>query len=215
MHPRIRTGVLIVAMVIVACGDDDTPAPPDSPGDAGDAAPTAGSLAPPPNERDAASTKDEDAGMTPDAGAVGLADAAMPPEGPDCSDGEMPCDGECITEIAPTLTDIHARIVERGCALSASCHTGVRPKEGLDLTTPEGMLEFVGKRSAQQPSLSVIEPGEPDRSYLIHKLRGEDIAASSSTGAAATRMPPPPTDPLCEAKIRILEAWIAAGARDD
>jgi hypothetical protein len=47
---------------------------------------------------------------------------------------------------------------------------------------------------------------------MIDKLRDRGIAAKASTGKPATVMPPPPGTTLCEAKIRQLEAWIAAGA---
>ena len=171
---------------------------------------------PPASGKDAGPDPDEDSGA-PSAGDVDAsADASdsVPPP-PECDEGDMPCGQECIPEIPPTLGWIHLRILSRSCALSASCHTGAAPKEGFDMSTVESTLEAVGRASAQMPTRSIIEAGKPEDSYILNKLRGMGIADKSSTGVAATQMPPPPSVPLCDAKIALIEEWIANGAQND
>ena len=208
----------VLATLALACGDGDAVVADAAVHDAQTADAGRDASAP-------SSTKDaepigedeDDAGRASIDGPAGSTDAGTDAGPPPlkCSDGEMPCDDDCIDEIAPTLEQVHQRIFARSCALSTSCHTGSAAKEGLDLGTVESTLTFVGQESAQQPSLSIIEAGQPGESYLVKKLRGTDIAEKSSTGAAATQMPPPPSRPLCDAKIDVIEAWIAAGAKND
>jgi hypothetical protein len=69
--------------------------------------------------------------------------------------------------------------------------------------------------SKQQPTRKLIDPGHPELSYMLDKLRDMNIAAKASTGKPATRMPPPPSTPLCDPKIAAIEAWIKAGAKRD
>lgn len=158
------------------------------------------------NQQDAQVTDAQVDATIEDAGAD-----AMPP-GLICDDGEMPCDGSCVTAVEPTLDSIESRIFSKSCALSASCHTGISPKEGLDLTTADSAFAYVDQPATQMPSAKIFDTAAPADSYLLRKLRGTNIASMSSTGSATTQMPPPPTAPLCEEKIAVIEEWIAAGA---
>ena len=56
----------------------------------------------------------------------------------------------------------------------------------------------------------LIKPGDAANSYLVNKMRGENMSPVSSTGKAAGIMPP--NNPLCEPKIKAVEDWINAGA---
>jgi hypothetical protein len=57
-----------------------------------------------------------------------------------------------------------------------------------------------------------VEPGRPEKSYLVNKLRG----TQSSVGGLAERMPPPTAgEPLTEEEILSIEAWISSGAPND
>lgn len=157
-------------------------------------------------------TAQADAGADPNTAPTHDAGSDAGHTRPKCASGQMPCNGRCVTVIAPTLDDIHARIIAGTCALASSCHTGVSPKEGLDLTSADSMFRYVGMASKQFPTLSIIEAGNPHNSYLIHKLRGMGLAATASSGVPATQMPPPPTTPLCDERIQVIETWIRNGA---
>jgi hypothetical protein len=65
----------------------------------------------------------------------------------------------------------------------------------------------VGASSRLKPGAVLVVPGDPENSYLVHKLEGRaDIA-----GLRMPRIGPPLTD----GQIQIIEAWIAQGARND
>jgi hypothetical protein len=92
------------------------------------------------------------------------------------------------------------------CALSASCHGGPTPKEGLDLTA-SAWARIVDRPSAQVPGRKLIEPGDPGASYLYEKV-------SQPMPTRGARMPY--TSPPLEAPaLAALREWIRNGARND
>lgn len=79
------------------------------------------------------------------------------------------------------------------------CHGGVKQKAGLSLVTREQAM------APTASGFSVIQPGTPDRSYLIERV--EDSNDDS-------RMPPPEHGRrLSEDEVQILKQWIADGAQ--
>jgi mono/diheme cytochrome c family protein len=79
------------------------------------------------------------------------------------------------------------------------CHTGPKPPKGLSVI-PSKIASIVGAPSAEVPAMKLVEPGAPDASYLLKKVRrDEDIAGK----------PMPPGRALAPEEIRALEAWIA------
>lgn len=78
-----------------------------------------------------------------------------------------------------------------------ACHGDERPKGGLSLSTRETMLEG-GKSGA------VFVAGKPDESLLIRRLRLPEDERG--------HMPPANKPQLTEAQIKLIEAWVAAGA---
>lgn len=57
----------------------------------------------------------------------------------------------------------------------------------------------------EKPELLRVNPGNPDESYLIHKLEGRE-------GIVGSRMPLT-SPPLSEAELELVRKWIAGGAR--
>jgi len=103
-----------------------------------------------------------------------------------------------------TLAEIQAEVFTPICS---GCHTGptgnVLPG-GMNLTsTAASFAALVGVPSLQEPSFDRVEPGDPDASYLIHKLEG--------TQTIGDRMPQGGPF-LDQATIDEIRAWIAAGA---
>jgi hypothetical protein len=104
---------------------------------------------------------------------------------------------------------LHAAVIEPGCA-TGGCHTPTAAEAGLDLSTPvraHGLL--VGGVCGEaptpgEPAGNFVIPFEPERSRLMHLLRGDD---------ANLRMPPDAALP--DGEIALIEQWILEGARCD
>jgi hypothetical protein len=133
------------------------------------------------------------------AGCVGTIEDPM-----GCDEGMIACDGHCIEELEPELDVVYEEVF-RSCNFGA-CH-GVRgPALGLETSSAVAAYEhLVGVPSEQRPELLRVEPFAPERSYLVHKLRGLGMASE-------TEQMPLGAPPLCEARIAAVEAWILSGA---
>lgn len=86
------------------------------------------------------------------------------------------------------------------------CHTPGGIGMPLDLT--DGHAAMVGVASSQVSSLSLVVPGSSADSYLLAKLRGEQM----QLGGVGIQMPAGGAAPLDDATIGMVEAWIDAGA---
>jgi hypothetical protein len=64
---------------------------------------------------------------------------------------------------------------------------------------------MVNVPSRQQTHLLMINPGDPESSYLIHKLEGR-------TGIVGLQMPRNGPPFLTEGQIRVVKRWIEIGA---
>ena len=89
------------------------------------------------------------------------------------------------------------------CTLSG-CHSGGEPAADMSL---EGdfAARIIGVASGQRPDLKLVDPGNPDDSYLLIKVRGDDEIVSQ-------QMPPDKTLPA--EQVEIIRAWIASGAEE-
>ena len=89
------------------------------------------------------------------------------------------------------------------CAFSG-CHSGGEPAAGLSL---EGYFagRIVGVASEQRSGFLLVDPGNPDESYLLMKVRGDDEIISQQM---------PPGNPLSAEQVEIIRAWIASGAKE-
>lgn len=126
-----------------------------------------------------------------------------------------------------------AQVFSTGCALSASCHGGAGPgAAGLNLqaardgeTTYDALLVDVA--SCQYPPMPLVDPGNPDNSWLYVKMTGPHEGARitfepeagftppsgcGTTGAApfGTLMPQGLSSP--DPRAAIVRAWIENGA---
>ena len=136
-----------------------------------------------------------------------------PGEDGGCPDGMTMCDDECIDEIEPRLSVLQDTLFP-SCAFQG-CHGATGPQEMLQMdTAAQSHMDLVDVPSVQLTDVLRVEPGAPERSYLINKLRGEGMASMSSSGGASTRMPQG-APPFCEARIQAVEAWISNGAPAD
>ena len=108
--------------------------------------------------------------------------------------------------VASTFTSIAEQLLVPRCA-STACHAAGATPPRLDAAGAYAALVSV---PSGQSSLMLVEPGAPERSYLVYKLRGD---AGSAGGSVATIMP---TDgALAPSDLAAIEAWIANGAPND
>ncbi|MDE2882464.1 MAG: hypothetical protein OXP70_11455 [Acidobacteriota bacterium] len=103
----------------------------------------------------------------------------------------------------PTLSSIQALVFDPRCVR----HHGDRsPHAGLNLSEGVSHAALVNVPSIQT-ALDLVEPGDAESSYLVHKLEGR-------MGIVGDRMPPS-GDPLTDAEIAAIRDWIDAGALNE
>ena len=97
---------------------------------------------------------------------------------------------------------VQGEVFSVSCTL-AGCHAGPGPAAGLDLEPASSYAAIVRVPSAQRADLARIEPYQPDRSYLIKKVRGDaDVSGSAM----------PLTGTLSVEQRSLLVDWVRRGA---
>ena len=106
------------------------------------------------------------------------------------------------TLTAATLAQVR-EVFAVSCTFSG-CHSGGEPAAGLSL---EGdfAAHIVVVASGQRPDFKLVDPGNPNESYLLIKVRGDDEIVSQQM---------PPGAPLAAEQVEIIRAWIASGAKE-
>ena len=116
--------------------------------------------------------------------------------------------------LTPTFSSIQRDVFEAadssGRPSCSSCHNpngGAFRQVGLDLSTAGSYDSIVGVASREKPGVMRVAPGDPDNSYLLHKLEGR-------TDIIGGRMPN--RGPfLSDGQLAIIKRWIELGARRD
>lgn len=91
----------------------------------------------------------------------------------------------------------------------ATCHmTGDEPG-GMQLYPSAAHRSLVGVASRESP-LQRVAPGEPEQSYLLHKLRGTHL----EVGGQGVQMPFA-QPPLPEESLQLIRSWIEQGAKNN
>jgi hypothetical protein len=110
----------------------------------------------------------------------------------------------------PTFSSIQRDIFDASDAAGREactfCHNPASPRfreSGLNLRADVAYDQLVGVRSRQRSMLRVA-PGDPENSYLLHKLEGR-------SGIFGDRMPETPPY-LTDGQIAIIRRWIEIGA---
>ena len=88
--------------------------------------------------------------------------------------------------------------------ICSKCHIGAGAPEGLQLDAGHSYNLLVGVPSVEQPALLRVKPGDPDDSYMVHKVEG-------LSGITGGQMPLGET-PLPQATIDAIRQWITNGA---
>ena len=116
--------------------------------------------------------------------------------------------------LVPTFSSIQQEIFNTtdssGRLSCIGCHTdaGRTPAGGLVLLDGRSYQALVGQASRFKAGAIFVVPGDPNASYLIHKLEGAaDIAGS--------KMPRGTGPFLTSGQMQIIRRWIELGAKND
>lgn len=92
-------------------------------------------------------------------------------------------------------------IFQRSCT-AVGCHAGPVPQMNMDLTSEKFYASIVDEASTEVPALKRVDPGHPENSYLVKKIKGED---------GIIGLPMPMTgDRLPAEEIAKIESWISS-----
>lgn len=117
-------------------------------------------------------------------------------------------------DLQPTLSSIQREIFNKsdssGRLACIQCHTPANRNfvAGLALTEGFSYPELVGQPSRNKAGAVRVIPGDPEASYLIHKLEGRSTIAGE-------RMPKSTGPFLTSGQISIIRRWIELGAKND
>jgi hypothetical protein len=103
-----------------------------------------------------------------------------------------------------TFAQIQQQIFTPTCARSG-CHAASTASEGLVLDAGRSYALLVGHAATEASALDRVQPGRPESSYLILKLRGDP-------SISGLRMPQNGPPFLTAAQIDGIAGWIRAGA---
>ena len=134
---------------------------------------------------------------------VSLVQGCAPGNGEGLSVSGRPLSEGGDVPLAATLESIQVNVFDASCT---SCHAGAAAPLGLRLDAGNSFVNLVGVSSRQVGSLQRVEPGAPDRSYLIRKLEG----TAAEGGQMPLGGPPVPA-----ATIAFVRQWISDGALPD
>jgi hypothetical protein len=113
--------------------------------------------------------------------------------------------------LEPTFASIQKEIFETtdsaGRVACTGCHTAVgrNPAGGLNLTHDLAYDNLVNVPSRQKTGAFRVIPGDPENSYIVHKVEGR-------AGIVGLRMPFSGRPFLSDGQILILKRWIEIGA---
>jgi mono/diheme cytochrome c family protein len=111
--------------------------------------------------------------------------------------------GGGIGGIEPTLPSIQEHVFG---AICINCHVPGGAGSFMLLDTAEHAYQnLVDVPSLEDPSLDRVEPGDPEASYIVHKIEGRATIQGDP-------MPPPPETRLTPEEIAAIREWIENGA---
>jgi hypothetical protein len=161
-------------------------------------------------------------------------------DGGECTPGSTPEYTSCLTGSAlqtPTISFAQSvqPIFNTSCSLSTpgTCHAmqapGTQTPWLVFLGSPDGGVDaaqvlsgIVGQAAQEDPSLSVIKAGDPENSYLMHKLDYDQCQFSTACNATKNQNfvncgegMPYQSGILDEGTRDDIRRWIAQGAKNN
>jgi len=113
--------------------------------------------------------------------------------------------------LEPTFSSIQQEILNTtdssGRPACINCHNG-NPFVPGNFTGAGAYGALVGARSFEKPSLFRVAPGEPDNSYMVHKLEG-------GPNIVGERMPRGGGPYVTDGQMLVIRRWIAEGAANN
>jgi hypothetical protein len=113
--------------------------------------------------------------------------------------------------LQPTFSSIQQEILNTtdssGRLACITCHNG-NPFVPGNFTGANAYAALVGARSFEKPTLFRVAPGEPDNSYMVHKLEG-------GPNIVGVRMPRGTGPYLTDGQMLVIRRWIAQGAANN
>jgi hypothetical protein len=103
--------------------------------------------------------------------------------------------------ITPDLQSIEDNVFTPICS---KCHIGAGAPEGLQLDAAHAYNAIVGVPSVEEPNFLLVDPGNPDESYLVLKIE-------NAMGIEGGQMPLG-ENPLPQATMDAIRQWITNGA---
>jgi hypothetical protein len=133
--------------------------------------------------------------------------------------GSAACDESLssVTGATPNLNptfasiqnDIFNNADSTGRAACTQCHNTIGGRfNGLDLSPAVAYNNLVGVASRGRVGAVRVIPGDPENSYLVHKLEGRP-------GIVGVRMPLSGPPYLTDGQVQVIKRWIELGARND
>jgi hypothetical protein len=112
--------------------------------------------------------------------------------------------------LTPTFSSVNQEILQStdlaGRTACISCHNNIgrNPAGGFNMAG-DVYAAMVNVPSRERPDLMIVAPGNPDGSYLIHKLEGRP-------GIVGRQMPLNGPPFLTPGQILVIRRWIELGA---
>ena len=112
--------------------------------------------------------------------------------------------------LTPTFSSVNQEILQStdlaGRTACVNCHNNIgrNPAGGFNMAG-DVYAAMVNVPSRERPDLMIVSPGNPEASYLIHKLEGR-------TGMVGARMPLTGPPYLTPGQILVIRRWIELGA---
>ena len=110
-----------------------------------------------------------------------------------------------------TFTSIQRDILNAGDSSGrpacVTCHNG-NPFVPGNFSGTGAYAALVGRASFEKPNLLRVAPGDPDNSYMVHKLEG-------GPNIVGERMPRGGGPFLTSGQMLVIRRWIAQGAAND
>ncbi len=112
-------------------------------------------------------------------------------------DDERELDGPAGVAFAQLYSDLFG-------AICIQCHVGAAAPLGLRFDDPPTAFEqLTGRVSVEIPTMRLVEPGNPEASYLVWKIEGRAGGGRMPLGGRA----------LPVAQIEAIKQWIVEGAQ--
>jgi hypothetical protein len=122
--------------------------------------------------------------------------------------------GGAQEEERPTFSRDVVPLFQGSCGFGSGCHGTAQPAGHVQLTTGSGaaaLLERLKAKSVREPSLPLVDPGNPSGSFLLRKVTGDFTGLPCAPSACGERMPQR-NMPLPQEELDSLERWIQQGA---